>query len=302
MKFQEQAKTAANKQRAEQFVQLHPLLSTIGYLKRHPSFPEVPVAIDGPLPATNSKRKYKTVTQLYEADPLSVAYTLLKDSSYKPVIFVSANANKPGGEFQAGSSDAEADYIIRSTYGVAISKDLRQLINSEADKAYKQPAYPICGTNVNQPITKEFGGLYLPSISVFRNSAEEGYQFHEGDEYNVSVYATSPYPRVAISTGQYSDENILAYAAYTRRKLESLFSAALAKGHDSIVLPFFGDPKDAQITAAATRAVASEFYGMESGSYGVIFIEIDLFLGLWQRFFPLVHTHTHEREHTLTFT
>jgi hypothetical protein len=49
LQFQEQAKAAANRKRAEQFAQLHPILSTIGYMKRSVSFPPAPIAIDGPL-------------------------------------------------------------------------------------------------------------------------------------------------------------------------------------------------------------------------------------------------------------
>ncbi len=80
---------------------------------------------------------------------------------------------------------------------------------------------------------------------------------------NVCTYSQYTWPGDDSINGGHSNfgrTKQCAYVCATRRKLETVFSIAVSKGHDSIIVPFF-DEAHADVIVHIFRAVCDDFAG-----------------------------------------
>ncbi len=248
-----------NSEAASRFVYLHPILSTTGFIKKRQEYPPEPLAINGPQRIVQKKAVPSTFRFVLD-DPIMLVYTLQnQEDALNPMMVCAVDPTKPGGDFQRGAVGLETDLIIRSLYGVAVSPDYRQMVSSSLNEAFQSIEYPICGTNYSNPLSNEYGGLYLQKLAVFRLQESKGFEFHEGSQFTASLFTTASYKAPNITAQDKS--SLLQYALHTRRKIETMFSTAIANGHDSLVIAAFGDPEASNHTASIFREVYSEFHG-----------------------------------------
>jgi hypothetical protein len=251
---------AANRQKAVGFASLFPLMSTVGYLRRHPTEPCAVKKVIGPLPCDFNRDAFRqTKVEFYPQDPLMVATALRKSATHNPLVLVPVHADEPCGHFEKGDARYETDLCIRTNYGSTMSAKLGSLVNRSAMQAFRLPvSYPICGSDASRPIENEYGGLYISSLVMFRGPRESGFGFLSTAQRDLCVFASTPY---TVTRQAQAKEEEIFIAAHLRRKIETFLSVAFNNRHDSVIFGGFGDDTLAVLTAKVIHAALTEFSG-----------------------------------------
>ncbi|RUP50316.1 hypothetical protein BC936DRAFT_139647 [Jimgerdemannia flammicorona] len=188
-----------------------------------PSQPSEPFTFAPLPPASTNDFAYTSVSVIKE-DCLLAALNM-KERGFRPVVLNMASATCPGGGYRKGDGAQEENIFRRSNYFLSLD----------------DPANPQCPT---YPMA-EFGGIYTPDITIFRDSEDSGYAFRQ-KPFTVDFIAVAAYryfTRIAMLRSKPKlQNNCLSSedAAKTRRKIETIFAIALHKGHDCLLLSALG--------------------------------------------------------------
>ena len=236
--------------RAVRMLHLFPLISTVALLRSQPF--DVPAHnIAGPLPIDSSVASAATCTPTVAAGDVLDAVHKLVQSGFRPLMLCPVHGQEPGGNYHTGHCSDEMDLIVRSAYGLALIPQWQQLVYGTSKT--NTISYPICGSDVQTHLPNEFGGVFIPSVTVVRGPKQLGYPILDtAARFSASVFVTAPY--TAGDKGQHA-----AQLVQMRRKLETFLTVAVAKGFDSVVLPLFSDGCMCRDMAQVTHAVAAVF-------------------------------------------
>ena len=174
------------------------------------------------------------------ADCIDVAEFLLK-KGYKPAILNLASAKKPGGGYRDGLIAQEESLCYSSNLSVALYQygDPKYANVKDSGVPHKETAYPL---DVN------FGGIYAPSVTFFRNGKSKFYTIRK-NSFNCDVITVAG---LCLSgKSHYADINELSYRAkdggFTTEgeeimfnKLRTIFRMGVENGNDSLVLGALG--------------------------------------------------------------
>lgn len=187
----------------------------------------------------------ETTIEVIESDCLEAAIHLKLQRGMNPAVLNMASHKRPGGGYKNGSGAQEENLFRRSNYFQFLEDP--QKIDKKRKWKYPLP---------------EFGGVYSPKVTVFRESEDRGYGFMRAPEI-FDFIAVAAYARPQLigetkkvlakkgrshsssSGGKKKQEFIrllLApkFADKTKRKIRVILAIGLENGHDSLVLSAFG--------------------------------------------------------------
>lgn len=148
------------------------------------------------------------IVRVESMDCVDAAIALVEEG-LNPAILNMANQAAAGGGWKTGAAAQEEDLFRRS--------NLHRLVD--------QQHYPL----------PEFGCAYTPGSLYFRSGASAGYAYMS-TPVRVATISCAAYVKPATRGARLAR----AQEEGTRRKIDSVFAAALANGHDSLVLSALG--------------------------------------------------------------
>lgn len=165
---------------------------------------------------------FDTEWHVVQEDCLMAAVSL-SEKGLNPAVLVLASSNNPGGGYMNGAGAQEENLCRRST----LWQCLMDPFSVDMERKW---SYPI----------PQFGGIYSPKVLVFRGSEKEGYPFLAAPIklgfINSAAYHEPPVERGKGVEWRLSGRIIGDYL----KKMRAIFSIALERGHDSIVLSAYG--------------------------------------------------------------
>lgn len=176
------------------------------------------------LKATKPQTAGTTIVEVKELDTLKAAQLLPN-----PLVLNMANRNTPGGGVLQGAG-AQEEYLFR------VSNYYRSLYQfSDVD-----PSFRVSRRLESYPLDRNFGGVYSPSVTVFRGPEKEGYPKLD-QPFNVSCIAVAAINAPNLMRDQ-SDHYWLeeSFIEPTKRKIRTMFNIALLHNHQNLVLGAFG--------------------------------------------------------------
>lgn len=195
------------------------------------------VIIDSKTPLTNSifyskktdvsnfrEIEYDTNIEVVNSDCLEEGVRLL-DLGYNPAILNMANRHFPGGGTINGSIGQEEDVfrrtnIFRLLYQYApIGKRIKIEMSRE-----------------QYPMDRNYGGIYSPGITIFRESAQNGYALMKQPR-TVAFISVAGINRPTLTSDGMIDN---AHLEMIKNKVRTILRIGLHNGHDSLVLGAFG--------------------------------------------------------------
>ena len=180
-------------------------------------------------------------TAVINRDCLLVARQLQQEG-YNPAVMNLADAYTACGWYKRGSK-AQEEALCRAT---TLSRSLYQFY---VPKSGKKDRYAVEANvtlkDIAYPMDMNFGGIYSPGVTVFRNVADLYSLVEESDIYKVCVISVA-----ALDFNEKHGKN-LEYRAedggftlegmeIMRNKVRTICRIALANGHDSLVAGAFG--------------------------------------------------------------
>lgn len=172
-------------------------------------------------------QEFNTVIQVIAGDCLDAALSPLYNSargSKEPLVLDMASMSLPGGGWRKASAAQEENLHRRTNIMHCLEDPYKVYPERPWD-------YPI----------PQYGGLYLPNITVFRGSEADGYPFL-AEPKPVSIVASAALKLPPTETDPNTGEEILdgRLARDTLRKIEAILSIAVEHGHTFLVLSAFG--------------------------------------------------------------
>ncbi|CAF4818268.1 unnamed protein product [Rotaria sp. Silwood1] len=143
-----------------------------------------------------------------------------------PVVLNMASARNPGGGWKNGAG-AQEENLHRRTNMFQCLEDPYHELEGQRDWNFYVP---------------EFGGIYMPDVSVFRGSESNGYPFFpNGPEY-ISFIACAAYSHPPTETDNNGELKLSGKHVIqnTKNKMESIFKIALENKHDILILSALG--------------------------------------------------------------
>ncbi|RUP51237.1 hypothetical protein BC936DRAFT_149280 [Jimgerdemannia flammicorona] len=121
-------------------------------------------------PASNNIYNHTSVSVIKE-DCLLAALSM-KKKGLRPVVLNMASATSPGGGYRKGDGAQEENIFRRSNYFLSLDDPINP----------RCPTYPMA----------EFGGIYTPDVTVFRDSEDSGYAFRQ-EPFTMDFIAVAAY-------------------------------------------------------------------------------------------------------------
>lgn len=167
--------------------------------------------------------RYETDVKVVNNDCLYEALNLI-EKGLKPCVLNMASFITPGGGVTRGSS-AQEENIFRRTN---IYKSLYQFHHIGDDYGVEQK-------EERYPLEQNFGGIYTPSVTVFKGSEDVNYRMLD-NPFLVSVISVPAVKKPPLNKGK-----IVPWAVDAiKNKIRQIFDIALENGHDTLVLSAFG--------------------------------------------------------------
>lgn len=167
--------------------------------------------------------RYETDIKVVNNDCLYEALNLI-EKGLKPCVLNMASFITPGGGVTRGSS-AQEENIFRRTN---IYKSLYQFHHIGDDYGVEQK-------EERYPLEQNFGGIYTPSVTVFKASEDVNYRMLD-NPFLVSVISVPAVKKPPLDNGK-----IVPWAIdMIKNKIRQIFDIALEHGHDTLVLSAFG--------------------------------------------------------------
>ncbi len=129
------------------------------------------------------------------------------------LVLCMANRRNPEYGAENGLNTQEAHLIRSSNYYLTLL-DIK-------DKAY--------------PINRKYGGIYSPSVTVFRDSERKPYDLMK-EPFSISIVAVPALYKPIFKEGQYSD----ADRTQMELKVRTILNIAIRQKHDTLILSAFG--------------------------------------------------------------
>jgi uncharacterized protein (TIGR02452 family) len=154
-----------------------------------------------------------------------VAAKKLNDEGYLVAVLNMASRRNPGGGVTGGSGAQEENLFRRSNYFLS----LYQFAPYAEEYGIRRSAH-------QYPLDRNFGGIYTPNATVFRDTEAAAYHLLE-QPYQVSFIAVPALNRPALDRdGLIVRELIEPF----KNKMRTLFRIGLQHGHDALVLGAWG--------------------------------------------------------------
>ena len=177
-----------------------------------------------------------TQTGCINADCMEIAEYLL-EKGYNPAILNLASAKKPGGGYREGMGAQEESLCHSSTLSLSLYQ-------------YGDPKYAniresgVCVKEVGYPLNLNYGGIYSPNVTFFRNNVSKFYTLRE-QPFKCDVITVAGLSFNGRMDYSYADE--MAYCSETGgftpegeaimlNKIRTIFRVAVEHGKASIVL------------------------------------------------------------------
>lgn len=171
----------------------------------------------------NSLTRYETELKVIDNDTIYAAKDLI-DRGFNPCVLNMASFHKPGGGVVEGSS-AQEENIFRRTN---IFKSLYQFHSIGENYGIKQ-------REERYPLDYNFGGIYTPSVTVFKGSDDTNYSPLE-EPFKIAVVSVAAIKKPRVENGK-----LVPWVVDTAKcKIRQILDIALENGHDSIILSAFG--------------------------------------------------------------
>ena len=165
-----------------------------------------------------------TVVDVVNADCLEEGIRLL-ELGYNPAILNMASRHNPGGGVTNGAG-AQEETIFRRTN---LFLSLYQYASYAEKYGLKK--------SINQyPMDRNFGGVYSPNVSIFRECEGNGYKLMSQPR-EVSFISVAGINRPELDN---SDMIIPPLVDVTKNKIRTILRIGLKHGHDSLVLGALG--------------------------------------------------------------
>lgn len=193
------------------------------------------VFVDKPFSVTAvPARSMPTSFNVVNEDCLDVAASHVREG-YLPAVLNFASRQNPGGGVTKGSGAQEESIFrrtdaFRSLYQFVDRDSLRQLLAPSGQDG-------IVGSRPERyPMERDFGGIYTPGVTVFRQNEAKGYGLlAEPFKVGLVTVAAINHPQCVDPTHMTPD-----CVQGTLNKLRTVLRLALRAGHDSLVLGAFG--------------------------------------------------------------
>lgn len=170
----------------------------------------------------------KIVVQIANMDTLSATEMLLKEGKqsgilYNPLILNLANERIPGGGWKWSAHGQEESLMLKSTYCLNLCP-----YDVNAARGWKYPLGP-------------YGAVYAPDVVIHPGSPTAS--------YHVSILAMPAVCNPVWKQTERTDEGKQSYLPEyakeeellrMREKIESIFTIAITRGHDSLILGALG--------------------------------------------------------------
>ena len=167
--------------------------------------------------------RYETELKVIDNDTIYAAKDLI-DRGLNPCVLNMASFHKPGGGVVEGSS-AQEENIFRRTN---IFKSLYQFHSIGENYGIKQ-------REERYPLDYNFGGIYTPSVTVFKGSDDTNYTPLE-EPFKIAVVSVAAIKKPRVENGK-----LVPWVVDTTKcKIRQILDIALENGHDSIILSAFG--------------------------------------------------------------
>lgn len=168
--------------------------------------------------------RFDTNIKVVNKDCLLAARDLFMDG-YDPAVLNMASFSKPGGGVLNGSA-AQEENLFRRT----------NLFQSLYMFDYVGNNFKIKQREERYPLDYNFGGIYTPYVTVFRDSEDANYEYRD-DPYSVSIISVAAVKKPQLT----KDGKLQPWTVdLLKNKISQIFSIALENGHTSIVLSAFG--------------------------------------------------------------
>lgn len=166
----------------------------------------------------------KTIIEVVNADCIKEGIRLL-DMGYNPAILNMANRQNPGGGVISGAG-AQEEGIFRRTN---IFRSLYQFTSYAKE-------YNVKKSKFQYPLDKNFGGVYSPCVSVFRESEKAGYKLMSKTR-EIAFITVAALNRPSLNeNGMIVDDLVEP----TKNKIRTILRIGLKHGHDSLILGALG--------------------------------------------------------------
>ena len=187
----------------------------------------------------NSDNNYNTIFDCVNEDCAKVGFNLLNEG-YNPAILNLASRVSPCGGYHKASNAQEESLAQMST----LSQSLYQFGNPkykhirESNLPYTPGVYPM---DIN------FGGIYSPSVTFFRNNIDECYTLRK-NPFKISIITVASLANrihnfsTIDETMYFNDDGSLTEEGreIEKNKIRTVFRIGLDNHHDSLVLGAFG--------------------------------------------------------------
>ena len=171
----------------------------------------------------------KTRIKVVDGDCLEIAYKMYNSLKKKRkrtdtiAVLNMASSKKPGGRAHIGAITQEA-YLIRC------SDYYRSIYQFDAEFAEKY-GLEVSDQDKRYPLDPNFGGIYSPKVTVFRQSAKNGYALRKSP-WKVNIIAVAGCRR-PISTEK---EVVNAYIRQFKNKIRTILRIAIDNKQTNLVL------------------------------------------------------------------
>lgn len=172
------------------------------------------------IPAINGR----TTVEVVETDCMLEGIRLL-DEGYRPAVLNMANRRTPGGGVLNGAG-AQEETIFRRTN---IFRSLYQFAPFAGDYGVRRSA-------LQYPMDRNFGGIYTPSVTVFREEEGNGFRLME-EPRELSFISVAGMNRPDLNLNGMIVDHLLEPI---RHKIRTILRIGLVHGHDSLVLGALG--------------------------------------------------------------
>ena len=196
-----------------------------------------------PPSVTQWQGRFSGTAHFVYSDAVDVGVFMKRDQKCDPLVLVFASPTLLGGPDKGGGISQEESFLRRTNVATLVNNEVGRSVHR--NWIYRLPRY---------------GGLYVPSAAVFRSNAVTGFKFLIDPIKLPLMLAAAPLNEPAFKvcrSGDFLDD--------WRRRIDSVLTVALEKGHDSLVLGAWGsgemgnDPK--QVAALWKEALVLRFRG-----------------------------------------
>lgn len=166
----------------------------------------------------------QTSIRVENKDCLLAAKELL-EAGYNPAVLNMANRQNPGGGVTEGAGAQEENMFRRSNAHLGMYQFA----------AYAE-SYGLKKSSSQYPMHRDFGGVYVPGMTVFRGEEKDGYPLLE-EYYQVGMIAVAAMNRPELDRNGRIAGHLIGGM---KNKIRTIFRIGILHGHDALVLGALG--------------------------------------------------------------